>query len=87
MHKSVIAAGVVALLATASAVNAAEVTGRIKVIDDTDHRVILTNGQVFSFSSMPGEPNFATFDDGFRPGEKVRIIHNGGSATSITPLS
>jgi hypothetical protein len=87
MNKSVIVAGAVALLVTLSAANAAVVTGRIKVIDDADHRVVLTNGQVFTFANIPGAPDFSGFDDGFAPGERVRIMHNGGTVTAITPLN
>ena len=66
---------------------AAEVTGRIRSIDDTDHMLTLSNGQQYKYVADPGEPNLTSVLDGFHVGETVRIQHNGGSATGITALN
>lgn len=87
MKKTILAASAVALLATVGIANAAEVTGRIKLIDDADHMITLSNGKQYTYVADPGEPNVVSVLDGFHVGEKVRIDHNGGSATGITPLN
>ncbi len=86
MRKTLLAVGAIALFATVGIANAAEVVGRTRTIDDADHRVVLTNGQAYTFEAIPGEPYFSGFDDGFTPGQKVRITHEGGTATGITLL-
>jgi hypothetical protein len=87
MKKTILAAGAVALLATVGIANAAEVTGRIKFLDDTDHMITLTNGKHYTFVADPGEPNLTSVLDGFHVGERVRIEHNGSAAYGLTPLN
>ncbi|MBN8995669.1 MAG: hypothetical protein J0H94_10605 [Rhizobiales bacterium] len=86
MKTFLISASVLALLGSLTAANAAEVTGRIKLIDDVDHMVTLTNGKQFTYIADPGEPDVVSPLDGFHVGEKVRITHEGGSASGITAL-
>jgi hypothetical protein len=87
MKKTLLAASAIALLAGIGIANAAEVTGRIRSIDDTDHMLTLSNGQQYKYVADPGEPNLTSVLDGFHVGETVRIQHNGGSATGITALN
>jgi hypothetical protein len=87
MKKTFLAASAVALLASVGVANAAEATGRITLIDEADHMITLSNGQHYTYVADPGEPNVVSILDGFRVGEKVRVEHNGGSATGITPLN
>lgn len=87
MKKTVIAAGAVALLASLSIANAAEVTGRIRMIDQADHLITLSNGHQYSYIADPGEPDIASVLAGFHVGEKVRITHEGSAASGITPLN
>lgn len=87
MKKTFLAVSAVALLATVGIANAAEVTGRIRSVDDTDHLITLSNGQKYTYVADPGEPNLTSVLDGFHAGERVRIEHNGSSATGITALN
>jgi hypothetical protein len=79
----ILLAGALMLLATASAAWAEEVTGRISGLDDTAHRVTLSDGRTYALGSIPGAPYFAAFNDNLRIGEKVRLIENGGVVTGI----
>jgi hypothetical protein len=79
----ILLAGAMMLLATASAAEAEEVTGRISGLDDTAHRITLTDGRTYALGAVPGAPYFATFNDNLRVGERVRLIENGGVVTGI----
>lgn len=87
MKKTIVIAASFALLAGVSVASAAETTGRIKLIDDVDHMVTLTNGKQFTYMADPGEPDLVSPLDGFHVGEKVRITHTGGSASGISALN
>jgi len=87
MKKTILAAGAIALFASVGFANAAEVTGRIKALDEADHLVTLSNGHQYNLVSDPGEPNLTSILDGFHVGERVQIIHNGSSATGISALN
>jgi len=87
MKKTLLVAASLALLAGVTSASAAEVTGHIKLIDDVDHMITLTNGKQFTYMADPGEPDLVSPLDGFHVGEKVRIIHNGGSASGITAVN
>jgi hypothetical protein len=79
----ILLAGAMMLLAAASAAEAEEVTGRISGLDDTAHRITLTDGRTYALGAVPGAPYFATFNDNLRVGERVRLIENGGVVTGI----
>jgi hypothetical protein len=79
----ILSAGAVVLLATASAAQAGEVTGRISGLDDSAHRITLSDGRTYALGSIPGAQYFAAFNDNLRVGEKVRLIENGGVVTGI----
>jgi hypothetical protein len=87
MKKTILAAGAIVLLASVGFANAAEVTGRIKALDEADHLITLSNGQQYNLISDPGEPNLSSILDDFHVGERVQIIHNGSSASGITALN
>jgi hypothetical protein len=80
------AATAVALAAMVSAAHAAEVTGRISGIDDTAHRITLSDGHTYALAAMPGAAYFAGFNDNLHVGERVRLQENGGIVTGISPL-
>jgi hypothetical protein len=86
MKKTILAASAVALLASFSAANAAETTGRIKLLDQADRLIALTNGQEFTYVANPGQANGVSMVDTFHVGERVRITHEGSAATGITAL-
>jgi hypothetical protein len=79
----ILLAGAMMLLATASAAWAQEFIGRISGLDDTAHRVTLSDGRTYALGSIPGASYFAAFNDNLRIGEKVRLIENGGVVTGI----
>jgi hypothetical protein len=83
MKRSTLAACAVALAATLPAAHAEEVAGRIARLDDTAHRITLTNGDTYTLAAVPGAPYFAGFNDNLHVGEKVQLLENGGIVTGI----
>jgi hypothetical protein len=83
MKRSVLTAGAAALIATLSAAHADEIVGRISGLDDTAHRITLTNGHTYTLATLPGASYFAGFNDNLRVGEKVRLVEDGGVVTGI----
>ena len=68
-----------------SAASAEEIVGRIGALDDTGHRITLTDGRTYTLAAIPGAPYFAGFDPDLRVGEKVRLFENGGVVTGFYP--
>jgi predicted Rossmann fold nucleotide-binding protein DprA/Smf involved in DNA uptake len=54
MRWSAFTAAAVALAAMASAAQAEEVTGRISGLDDTAHRITLSDGRTYALAAMSG---------------------------------
>jgi hypothetical protein len=69
----------------ASAAQAEEVTGRISGLDDTAHRITLSDGRTYALAAMSGAAYFAGFNDNLHVGEKVRLQEDGGIVTGIAP--
>jgi hypothetical protein len=84
MRRSAFAASAVALVASLSTAHAEQVAGRIAGLDDTAHRITLSNGRTYALGAIPGAPYFATFNDNLHVGEKVLLFEDGGVVTGIT---